>query len=139
MAELLAQLPFLPKEEQDIYLEYPALEHPEGNPPQFENPPNENATGYGVVAMMLFLASLSVLTRLYVKIFSIKKVKIEECKCVPSGIGSGRLTQAVIMLAAFAPYIGFIWCAFNVPKYTGFYVHQWDVSLRDLQNIRWVS
>lgn len=43
------------------------------------------------------------------------------------------------MLAAFGPYLGFIWCAFNVPKYAGFYVHQWDVSLRNLQNIRWVS
>lgn len=89
MAELLAQLPFLPKEEQDMYLEYPALAHPEGKPPQFENPPNENATGYGVVGLMLFLASFSVLTRLYVKIFSIKKVNIEECKYVRHGIVSG--------------------------------------------------
>lgn len=82
-AELLAQLPFLPKEEQDVFLEYPALAHPEGKPPQFENPPNENATGYGVIGLMLFLASFSVLARLYVKIFSIRKVNIEECKFEP--------------------------------------------------------
>lgn len=43
------------------------------------------------------------------------------------------------MLAAFGPYIGFIWCAFNIPGYAGFYVHQWDISLRNLQNVRWVS
>lgn len=68
----------LSKEEQDIILNSPALQSPEGVIPNFEHPPNRNGIAHSVTALCLILTTAAVLTRVYSRIVCVKKIEIED-------------------------------------------------------------
>lgn len=76
----MEQFPYLPKAQQDALYAGPALPHPDGIIPDLENPQNDNVSGYVVTTLLLTLGSLAFLIRLYVKIFLMRKVRLEEGK-----------------------------------------------------------
>ena len=70
----------LPPDYQKIFLEGPALAPPNNVKSNFTNPANKNEIGWAITAAGLGLATASILLRLYVKIFCIKKFQLEDCK-----------------------------------------------------------
>ncbi|KAI1645182.1 uncharacterized protein F4817DRAFT_360253 [Daldinia loculata] len=88
-------------EEIESLLNGPALPPPDGVEPNFEDPPNHNALGYGLLSAMLAVGTIAMFFRILARVL-------------------------------FVVYLG---CAYQVLKFPGFYVHQWDVRVRDMERI----
>ncbi|OTA60262.1 hypothetical protein K449DRAFT_435351 [Hypoxylon sp. EC38] len=97
-------------------LEGPALEPPSGITANFENPPNHNVYAYVAFILCLSFVSVFALLRFYARVFYLRKVHIADW----------------IGLAAFGTYLGFIYEVFSILLSSGFFVHQWDMRVKDL-------
>ncbi|KFA79682.1 hypothetical protein S40288_09079 [Stachybotrys chartarum IBT 40288] len=104
----------LSPEEQEMWLEGPALEPPPGITPNLDNPPNGNALALAVISIMFGLASIGMLMRLFIR----RKML--------------HITDYVAMFA-FACYIGQTYLFYDMIHESGYFVHQWDIRLRDLE------
>ncbi|KAL7624923.1 hypothetical protein AAE478_004137 [Parahypoxylon ruwenzoriense] len=105
----LDQISALPPAQQSAILNGPALTPPEGVVPDFENPPNQNALSHFSVAFCLIASTFAVLIRAYSRIFCIKKLEIED----------------YLAVAAFVDF-------------AGFFVHQWDIRVKDLTTVLYI-
>lgn len=76
----LSYINALPRAMQEKILNGPALKPPPGVLPQFDDPPNLNSVGYGVVVTCAILAGTLVIARLYARAFYHKKIEFEDCK-----------------------------------------------------------
>ncbi|KAI0386881.1 hypothetical protein F5Y04DRAFT_288684 [Hypomontagnella monticulosa] len=97
-------------------LEAPALKPPDNVIPNFENPPNQNIYGYVALILCTALTSIFVLLRAYARVFYLKKVHLAD----------------FIGLLAFGMYIGFVYEVFTILETSGFFVHQWDMKVKNL-------
>ncbi|KAI2622426.1 hypothetical protein GGR54DRAFT_63514 [Hypoxylon sp. NC1633] len=109
-------IPSLPYDQQQALLNGPALAAPEGVTAQLDNPPNNNGMAYGVIAACVTVATLCLLIRGYARIFLFKQLKPED----------------YMILVAYLTYIGWTVCSLLLSKTPGYFVHQWDLHLRDL-------
>ncbi|KAF2836640.1 hypothetical protein M501DRAFT_923261, partial [Patellaria atrata CBS 101060] len=101
----------------------PAMEPPPGVIPNLDNPPNKDAIGYGVFLTCICLSSILVAIRLYAKIICTKLVKKED----------------YLVVVALGVFASFIYLSLEAVKFPGMYVHMWDVRLKDLSKILYVS
>ncbi|KAI1746006.1 hypothetical protein F4680DRAFT_400001 [Xylaria scruposa] len=97
-------------------LEGPALAPPPGLTPEFDNPPSRNVFAYAIVAVTIPLSSIFFLFRLYSRLFCVKRLKPED----------------FLVLAAYGLATAHTWVLFMVTRHPGYFVHQWDVRLKDL-------
>ncbi|KAJ8131781.1 hypothetical protein O1611_g1846 [Lasiodiplodia mahajangana] len=97
-------------------LEAPALKPPSGVVPNFANPPNQNVYAYLALILGVSLASIVALLRVYARLFYLKVVHLAD----------------YIGLAAFGVYLALVYELFNLLNTTGFFVHQWDLHVKDL-------
>ncbi|KAI1129320.1 hypothetical protein F5Y10DRAFT_238687 [Nemania abortiva] len=119
----LTQIHNLPQAQQDAILAGPALDVPPGIPgPNFDNPPNGDALAYTAVSLCLAASSLAVLVRFYAKCIRVKKITIEES----------------LMIIAFGVFVGYIYITYWLLDIIGFFVHQWDVRLRDFWTLLYI-
>ncbi|KAI1340367.1 hypothetical protein F5Y15DRAFT_56012 [Xylariaceae sp. FL0016] len=116
------QIPYLPKAQQDFVLAQPALAPPAGVISKFDNPPNRNGLAQAVLAVCLTLATFSFAIRMYARVVGLRKVKFED----------------FLTLGAYGTYIGFIYCCYRFMAEYGFFIHQWDVRVRDLIEISYI-
>ncbi|KAI8625017.1 hypothetical protein F5Y19DRAFT_480069 [Xylariaceae sp. FL1651] len=101
--------------EYDAILNLPAFDPPIDIIPNFNNPPNQNALAISVVVLCTTVASLLFLVRVYSRLFCSLKPKLEDYFC----------------LAAFLAYIICIWAICAMIHDVGFFVHQWNLHVRD--------
>ncbi|CAJ2508381.1 Uu.00g134070.m01.CDS01 [Anthostomella pinea] len=133
----LTQIHKLPPAEQDAILDGPALPLPPGvSAPNFENPQNSDALAYAAVSICLAVSSLAVLVRFYAKCIRGKKILAEDYTRFLSG---PRLSLWLV----FNPYtqgvfIGYIYVTYWLLDIIGFFVHQWDVRLRDFWTLLYI-
>ncbi|KAJ2977104.1 hypothetical protein NUW58_g7913 [Xylaria curta] len=106
----------LSPEEQAMLLEGPALPPPAGVSSNFDNPPNRNALSNGIISLILALATLGLIVRTYSRLVCVKQVRVEDY------LALGSYATIVTLAVLLYRLIGSI----------GFFVHQWDVRLRDL-------
>ncbi|KAI0886537.1 uncharacterized protein GGS22DRAFT_158110 [Annulohypoxylon maeteangense] len=99
-------------------LDGPAIQPPTGITPNFDNPPNKNNLVRVVLILFIVITSVSVLIRMYSRIM-LKKVKITD----------------ILGLAAFVIYIAFIYLYFKLLNSYGWFVHMWDLRLRDFPEV----
>ncbi|KAI0405745.1 hypothetical protein F4802DRAFT_614585 [Xylaria palmicola] len=104
------------------FLEGPALAPPPGVRPMLDNPPNNNPLVHGVTVVCLVATTAAVALRTYSRVFVIKRVKAED----------------FLIFAGFGVYIGFIYCIYRVIHGLGFFVHQWNVRVRELAEFSYV-
>ncbi|KAI0842992.1 hypothetical protein F5Y06DRAFT_78483 [Hypoxylon sp. FL0890] len=119
---LLNQLSSLPLDEQEAFLDGPALTPPPNVVPNLDNPPNNNALALVMVTIHLAIVTIAMVLRAYAKIFVARRVFLED---IVSFIG-----YPVIVLS-------FCWC-YRLSYKPGFFVRQWDIRLRDLPEIFYV-
>ncbi|KAI0120259.1 hypothetical protein F4776DRAFT_245179 [Hypoxylon sp. NC0597] len=113
---LIHQLSSLPPEEHEEILDGPALTPPPGITPNLDNPSNNNALAVAIITLSLAIMTIAISLRAYAKIFVARKVFLED---ILSFIG-----YPIIVLS-------FCWC-YRLSINPGFFVHQWDIRLRDL-------
>ncbi|KAI1499233.1 hypothetical protein F5X99DRAFT_390707 [Biscogniauxia marginata] len=115
-------IPYLPKEQQELILSGPALAPPTGTSSNFDNPPNNNGLAHGVFAVCLVFATFSFFVRIYVRAIRTRKLRIED----------------FFTIVAYGCYIGFIYCAYRLMVEYGYFIHQWDIRVRDLIEISYI-
>jgi hypothetical protein len=99
-------------EQVEKLLNGPALKPPPGHTPQFENPPNENYIAYVVVTLCLAFATFSLAGRLVVR-------------------RRFLYISDYVALASFAFYVAVTYFLYRLTAHSGFFVHQYDIRLRD--------
>ncbi|KAI1298540.1 hypothetical protein F5Y03DRAFT_386628 [Xylaria venustula] len=97
-------------------LEAPALQPPGNVVPNFAHPPNENVYAYLALIIGVSLASIVALLRVYARLVYLKVVHLAD----------------FIGLAAYGVYLGLVYLLFDLLNTTGFFVHQWDLHVKDL-------
>ncbi|KAI8626579.1 hypothetical protein F5Y19DRAFT_220767 [Xylariaceae sp. FL1651] len=116
------QIPYLPKEAQDMLLAGPALAPPLGVIANFDNPPNENAIAEATFVICLVLATFSFLVRMYARVTGLRSIKLEDA----------------LTFIAYGNYIGYIYCCYRLLVEYGYFIHQWDLHLGDLIEISYI-
>jgi hypothetical protein len=164
MSDLAAVLASLPASERDAFLDGPALTPPNGIIPNFDNPPNgsQNRMSAAVISVCLAVMIIVVAIRAYVKIFCVKKFHIEDREYLNPAIL--HETMLILFKLSWGPrlyvlqkpwdsfanfgqrvdrfqgtYMGFEWVAFKTVLWPGYFIHQWDVRVRQLADIFRVS
>ncbi|KAI1485446.1 hypothetical protein F5X96DRAFT_659932 [Biscogniauxia mediterranea] len=115
-------LPYLPKEQQELILDGPALAPPANVTSNFDNPPNNDGLAHGVFAVCLFFATFSFSVRIYARAIRTKKLRVED----------------FCTIVAYGCYIGFIYCAYRLMAEYGYFIHQWDLRVKDLIEISYI-
>ncbi|KAI1276491.1 hypothetical protein F5Y07DRAFT_389242 [Xylaria sp. FL0933] len=115
----LDQISSLPPEQQEAILNGPALPPPPGVVPNFANPPNQNAIAHATLAISLTLTTIASLIRFCARVFVIKATRLED----------------YLAVAAFGTYVGYIYLNYWLILHFGFFVHQWDVRVKDVSKI----
>ncbi|KAI0868255.1 hypothetical protein GGS24DRAFT_506965 [Hypoxylon argillaceum] len=115
----LDQLHLLPPAQQEAILNGPALAPPAGVVPNLDSPPNGNVACIVIVTFLLFLATSAFTLGIYIKLFHIKQLHLED----------------YLAFAGFALYVAQVYCGLNLVANYGLFVHQWNVRVRDLAGI----
>ncbi|KAI1451510.1 hypothetical protein F4805DRAFT_451206 [Annulohypoxylon moriforme] len=95
-------------------LDGPATQPPAGVTPNFDDPSNQNGLVRAVLILVLVITSICVLIRVYSRVI-LKRIKITD----------------VLGLAAFGFYISFVYLFFKLVNSYGWFVHMWDIRLKD--------
>ncbi|KAI0024628.1 hypothetical protein F4780DRAFT_795152 [Xylariomycetidae sp. FL0641] len=93
----------------------PAAVAPAGESYQLDNPPNMNGLAYGVLVTCVTVATICLLLRLYGRCVLLRKIEIEE----------------ILVTAAYGCYWGAAYCTFALVETPGYFVHTWNVRLKD--------
>lgn len=100
----------------DAILNGPAMAPPPGEVSDFSNPPNENPLAIGVLVTMIVISTFCVLVRLYARVYLLRKVSLEE----------------VLVVLAYGCYWGAAWADFAMVETPGYFVHTWNVRVKDM-------
>ncbi|KAI1131718.1 hypothetical protein F5Y10DRAFT_261880 [Nemania abortiva] len=105
-------------EDLQAILNSPALAPPAGVHPNYENPPNNNRLAFGITVTALVVTTLAVLLRVHSWIYVMKHY-------------TGRI-EAFLVVAGYASFLAYVIIALRIINTEiGFFVHQWDVIVRD--------
>ncbi|KAL2843707.1 hypothetical protein BJY01DRAFT_248482 [Aspergillus pseudoustus] len=102
-------------------LDGPALAPPEGVIPQLDNPPNNNGLAIAVLSVCAVFATVCCFMRGYARLVLLRKFQIEEVLVV---VGYGFFWGATYALLVFI-------------ETPGYFVHTWNVRLRDVIQIQY--
>ncbi|KAL3477400.1 hypothetical protein BJX99DRAFT_226215 [Aspergillus californicus] len=97
-------------------LDGPALAPPVGVIPQFDNPPNQNGVAIGVLSTCAVFATVCCCLRGYARVVLLRKFQIEE----------------VLVIIAYGCFWGATYCTLALIETPGYFVHTWNVRLRDV-------
>ncbi|KAI3322932.1 hypothetical protein HD806DRAFT_499695 [Xylariaceae sp. AK1471] len=118
----LSEIHDLPQAQQDEILNGAALPPPDGIVSNYHNPPNGDALAYTAVTLCLVVSTFAVFVRVYAKFFRAKKIKVEDC----------------LMVVAYGLFVGYIYITYWLLDIIGFFVHQWDVRLKDFWTLLYI-
>ncbi|GAB1319644.1 hypothetical protein MFIFM68171_09854 [Madurella fahalii] len=97
-------------------LDGPALAPPAGIIPNFDNPPNQNELARGVLIACASIATICLVLRAYGRFYLLREVSAED----------------VMVVLAYGCFWGAVNSTFAMIDTPGYFVHQWDIRLRDL-------
>ncbi|KAI9373557.1 hypothetical protein BJX61DRAFT_502193 [Aspergillus egyptiacus] len=100
----------------EVDLDGPALAPPDGVVPQLDNPPNQNGVAIGVLSACAVFATICCFLRFYARVFLLRRFQIEE----------------VLVVIAYGCFWGATYCTLALIKVPGYFVHTWNVRLRDV-------
>ncbi|KAI1746558.1 hypothetical protein F4782DRAFT_545011 [Xylaria castorea] len=141
MSSSLDSLYLLPPEVQNAILNGPALAPPRTDIiPNFEHPPNANLFAQAITTIALVLVTIVFVLRAYAKIFIVGKLQLQDCKNTRSSLFVDELMPQLpaILDLAFLAYLSYIGCCYSLYRIAagvGFFVHQWNVLVRDVNGL----
>ncbi|KAK0609906.1 hypothetical protein B0T17DRAFT_500829 [Bombardia bombarda] len=107
---------------QQALLDGPAQLPPTGFTSNIDHPPNSNGAAIALVVICLVVTAAAWLIRLYSRISLSRTITVED----------------VFGLAAFGSYIGVAWCFISMLRVVGFFVHQYNVTVRTLLYMNYI-
>ncbi|KAI1123811.1 hypothetical protein F5Y10DRAFT_251096 [Nemania abortiva] len=119
----LDQLHLLPEAAQQAILDGPGLIPPEGVIPNFDNPPNQNSLGLAVISVCLSISTLAFATAAYAKLYCMKKIHVED----------------FLVVSSYGLIVGLFYGLYQSYAAVGYFVHQWDIRVRELAPLFYTS
>ncbi|KAI0805844.1 hypothetical protein GGR55DRAFT_680645 [Xylaria sp. FL0064] len=107
----------------DTIRDDPAAKPPPGVIPNYDNPPNDNGLAVAVIIASMSITTIAILIRIYAKVFCTRQVKFED----------------YLGLFSYPFFIAGTSMLIAIPRDTGFFVHQWNLRVRDLEKFIYVS
>ncbi|KAL2865304.1 uncharacterized protein BJX67DRAFT_383045 [Aspergillus lucknowensis] len=104
-------------------LDGPALAPPAGVIPQLDNPPNENGLAIGVLSACAAFATACFFMRGYARVFLLRKFQVEEVLVIIAYVGHSQCLGC---------FWGATYCTLALIETPGYFVHTWNVRLRDV-------
>ncbi|KAI1354864.1 hypothetical protein F5Y01DRAFT_311241 [Xylaria sp. FL0043] len=101
----------------DTIRDDPAAKPPPDIIPNYDNPPNDNGLAVAVIIASMSITTIAILMRIYAKLFCTRQVKFED----------------YLGLLSFPFFIAGTSMLIAIPRDTGFFVHQWNLRVRDLE------
>ncbi|KAI1357406.1 hypothetical protein F5Y08DRAFT_346757 [Xylaria arbuscula] len=95
----------------------PAAPPPPGVIPNFDNPPNNNGLAIAVLAASIVITTSAFLIRVYSKVFCTKTINIED----------------YLGILSFPFFVAGTWVLITMHRGPGFFVHQYNLRVRDLE------
>lgn len=139
----LEQIPHLSPAEAEAMWNGPALPPPPGVVPKYTDRSTALEVLYASCALVLFLAVSTAGMRAYSRIFIVKRVRIEDCKLTsPTECAAGPFLLTCnpdMALGALGAFIGYVGGVYWFMAVCGSFVHQWNVQLKDLPTLNYVS
>ncbi|KFA66836.1 hypothetical protein S40285_07372 [Stachybotrys chlorohalonatus IBT 40285] len=125
-----------PEQQQQI-LQGPAMQPPDDDPPQFDNPPNQNAFGIAIVTLCLVITAFCFLVRAYSRIFILRRIRLEDGASVADFVLKLMFAdfRKAVGFLAMAFYVAFVWVGYEMANTPGYFVHQWHVRLVDMSDV----
>lgn len=121
----------------------PALAPPPGVTPDFESPPNNNPLAIGVISACTAVSTICLLLRAYARVWLQRRVQIEEGVHLSCHLCSGEsITDCVfpvLTLCAYGCFWGAMYAEIRLIDTPGYFVHQWNVRLKDMIPTTYVS
>ncbi|CAH0054245.1 unnamed protein product, partial [Clonostachys solani] len=111
-------------------LNLPAGLPPEGVTANFENPPNNNALAWGVLLLCQVISTVCLVLRGYARVFLLRKFSAEE--------GKYKTQARALWFFLIGTNTSSFYLA-RIIEVPGFFVHQWNVLLRDVIPMNYVS
>ncbi|KAI0549185.1 hypothetical protein F4679DRAFT_573681 [Xylaria curta] len=109
---------------QNAILNGPALAPPQADiVPNFEHPPNMNVFAQAITTTALVLVTIVIVLRAYAKICIVGKLQLQD----------------YFAFLAYLCFIGGCYSLYRLAAGVGFFVHQWNVLVRDVNEIIFVS
>ncbi|PNP85076.1 hypothetical protein FNYG_01601 [Fusarium nygamai] len=99
-----------------IDLDGPALAPPKGEVSNLNDPPNQNGLAYTVLIICAVITTICFLLRAYGRVYLLKKFQTEE----------------ILTTLAYGNYWGAAYATFKMVDTPGYFVHQWNVRLKDV-------
>ncbi|SPO00341.1 related to integral membrane protein PTH11 [Cephalotrichum gorgonifer] len=100
--------------ELEAVLDMPAMPPPADQFSNFVDPPNQNGLAIGVSAICIAAVVLCLGIRAYARLVLLKTVQAQE----------------VLIFTAYGCFIGWAYCTLSLVRNPGYYVHTWNVTLR---------
>ncbi|GAW20912.1 hypothetical protein ANO14919_104250 [Xylariales sp. No.14919] len=120
MSSSLDFLYLLPPDQQNAILNGPALAPPRNDiVSNFQNPPNGNLLALVVTTIALVFVTTVVVLRAYAKIAITKRIQLQD----------------YLAFLAYLSFVGYCYCLYRLAAGVGFLVHQWNVLVRDLDEV----
>ncbi|KAI0178975.1 hypothetical protein GGR52DRAFT_534303 [Hypoxylon sp. FL1284] len=118
----LDQLYLLPEAAQQAILNGPALPPPDGVKLELDNPPNRNDLGVAVTTVCLCVSTIAFGLAAYAKLRCVKKVHLED----------------FFVFASYGLSIGVCYCLYETLTGVGFFVHQWNVRVKNISHLFYI-
>ncbi|KAJ8121966.1 hypothetical protein O1611_g9964 [Lasiodiplodia mahajangana] len=106
-----------------MLLDGPSLAPPGDALPAFDNPPNGNAISFATIGLCLGLSTLFLSLRAYATFACLKKAYLSD----------------YVMIVGYLIYVAWLGILLSECLYIGFFVHMWDIRLRDLPHLLYVG
>ncbi|KAI1764530.1 hypothetical protein GGR53DRAFT_308827 [Hypoxylon sp. FL1150] len=126
----------LPAAQQGLILNGPALSPPAGVIPDLVSPPNGNTLALAVSISCLCVSTMAFALGVYSKIRLMKNWRVEDFIAFAGYVIWPLLTTQYDTNKFFqALSIGFAYSSFSIVVGTGYFVHQWNIRVKDLSSI----
>ncbi|KAI1779525.1 hypothetical protein F4818DRAFT_399593 [Hypoxylon cercidicola] len=113
----------LPLATQETVLNGPALAPPPGVVPNLDDPPNNNMLALAVGTSCLCVSTIAFALGAYSKLRLMKNIHIED----------------FLAFSGYALSIGFAYSSYSIVVGVGYFVHQWNIRVRDLSGILYAT
>ncbi|KAI0972007.1 hypothetical protein F4678DRAFT_460836 [Xylaria arbuscula] len=105
--------------QQQALLDGPSLAPPNNTVSDFNNPPNGNGVSYATISICLSLATVFLFLRFYATFACLKHPYLSD----------------YVMIVAYLFYVPFLSILLVEVDYLGYFVHMWNIRLRDLSHM----
>lgn len=104
-------------------MDMPAMKPPPSVVPDFDNPPNQNTMAIAVMSVCLAVSTIAIALRFYSRWAVVRAVQLQD----------------YLLLISFGIYIAILAVYYHLASNPGWFIHMWNLRIRDMVEFLHVS